>query len=145
VSIIKEFREFIARGNVIDLAVGVIIGAAFGTVVKSFTDDILMPPIARLSGGHDFANAFIALDGNHYDTLAQAKAAGVATINYGIFIDHVITFLIVAFAVFLIVRWFNSLRRNPKPEAPNTKECPQCLSAIPLAAVRCRFCAETVP
>ncbi len=143
-SLFKEFKDFALKGSVMDLAIGVIIGAAFGTVVKSFTEDILMPPIAALSGGHDFTNAFIALDGNHYDTLAKAKAAGAATLNYGLFIDNVITFLIVAFAVFLIVRWFNRLREQPQTEAPNTKECPQCLSAIPLAARRCRFCAELV-
>lgn len=143
-SLFKEFKNFALQGSVIDLAVGVIIGAAFGTVVKSFTDDILMPPIARMAGGHDFANSFIALDGNHYGTLAKAKAAGVATINYGLFIDNVITFLIIAFAVFMIVRWFNRLRAQPQPEAPNTKDCPQCLSSIPLAARRCRFCTEPV-
>ena len=143
-SLMKEFKNFALQGSVIDLAVGVIIGAAFGTVVKSFTEDILMPPIARISGARDFANAFIALDGNHYDTLAKAKEAGVATINYGLFIDNVITFLIIAFAVFLIVRWFNRLRAKPQPEAPNTKDCPQCLSPIPLAARRCKFCTEAV-
>jgi len=140
----KEFKDFALKGSVMDLAVGVIIGAAFGTVVKSFTDDILMPPIARMSGGHDLGNYFVALDGNHYDTLAKAKEAGVATLNYGLFIDNIITFLIIAFAVFLIVRWFNRLRAQPQPEAPNTKDCPQCLSPIPLAARRCRFCAELV-
>jgi large conductance mechanosensitive channel len=142
--LMKEFKEFALKGSVVDLAVGVILGAAFGTVVKSFTDDILMPPIGRISGTRDFASHFIALNGQHYDTLAQAKAAGVATINYGLFIDNVITFLIIAFAVFMIVKWFNSLRRKPQPEVPDTKQCPQCLSVIPLAAVRCRFCAELV-
>jgi len=143
--LVKELKEFALKGSVVDLAVGVILGAAFSTVVKSFTDDILMPPIGRVSGNHDLVNHFVALNGQHYDTLAQAKAAGVATINYGLFIDNVITFLIVAFSVFMIVRWFNALRRKPQPEAPDTKQCPQCLSVIPLAAVRCRFCAELVP
>ena len=142
--LVKEFKEFALKGSVVDLAVGVILGAAFSTVVKSFTDDILMPPIGRLSGTRDLANHFVALNGQHYDTLAQAKAAGVATINYGLFIDNVITFLIVAFVVFLVVKWFNALRRKSQPEAPDTKQCPQCLSVIPLAAVRCRFCAELV-
>ena len=117
-SLVKEFKEFALKGSVVDLAVGVILGAAFSTVVKSFTEDLLMPPISRLIGNRDMAGHFIALDGNHYDTLAQAKTAGVATINYGIFIDNVITFLIIAFAVFMVVKWFNSLRRNPQPEQP---------------------------
>jgi len=122
----------------------VILGAAFATVVKSFTEDVLMPPVTRLSGTRDLSDHFIALDGHHYDTLAQAKAAAAATINYGVFIGNVITFLIVAFCIFLVVKWFNRLRAKPQPQAPNTKECPQCLSSIPLAAVRCRFCAELV-
>jgi large conductance mechanosensitive channel len=142
--LVKEFKEFALKGSVVDLAVGVILGAAFATVVKSFTDDILMPPISTIAGQRDMASHFIALDGKHYDTFAQAKAAGAATINYGVFIDNVVTFLIIAFVIFIVVKWFNSLRRRPQEEAPNTKECPQCLSAIPLAAVRCRFCAQVV-
>jgi len=143
-SLMQEFKDFALKGSVVELGVGVILGAAFATVVKSFTEDILMPPITRLTGSRDLANHFLALDGNHYDTLAKAKAAGVATINYGLFIDNVITFMIVAFCVFMVVRWFNRLRAQPQPQAPNTKDCPQCLSPIPLAAVRCRFCAEVV-
>jgi len=143
-SFVKEFKEFAVKGSVIDLAVGVVIGAAFGSVVKSFTEDVLMPPITALGGAHDLSNHFVALDGKHYDTLAQAKAAGAATINYGVFIDTVITFLIVAFFVFLVVKWFNRLRAQPQAEAANTKECPQCLSAIPLAAARCKFCTEKI-
>ena len=135
-SLIREFKEFALKGSVVDLGVGVILGAAFATVVKSFTEDILMPPITRLSGQRDLSNHFVALDGNHYDTLAKAKAAGVATINYGLFIDNVITFAIVAFCVFMIVRWFNRLRAKPQPQAPNTKECPQRLSPIPLGFVQ---------
>ena len=142
--LIREFKEFALKGSVVDLAVGVILGAAFATVVKSFTEDVLMPPVTRLSGTRDLSDHFIALDGHHYDTLAQAKAAAAATINYGVFIGNVITFLIVAFCIFLVVKWFNRLRAKPQPQAPNTKECPQCLSSIPLAAVRCRFCAELV-
>jgi large conductance mechanosensitive channel len=140
----KEFKEFALKGNVLDLAVGVVIGAAFGTVVKSFTDDILMPPISLLMGHQDFANRFLSLDGKHYDTLAQAKAAGAATLNYGIFINNIIAFLLVAFAVFLVVKWFNALRRKPEPQAPTMRDCPQCLSPIPIAAKRCKFCAEAV-
>jgi len=141
---LKEFKEFALKGNVLDLAVGVVIGAAFETVVKSFTEDILMPPIGLLTGHQDFANHFYALDGKHYDTLAQAKAAGAATLNYGVFVNNVIAFILVAFAVFLVVRWFNALRRQPEPQAPNTRDCPQCLSAIPIKATRCKFCAQVV-
>jgi large conductance mechanosensitive channel len=141
---LKEFKEFALKGNVLDLAVGVVIGAAFGTVVKSFTDDILMPPLSLLMGHTDFTNKFVALNGNHYDTLAQAKAAGVATVNYGLFINNIIAFILVAFAVFLVVKWFNALRRKPEPQAPNTRDCPQCLSPIPLQATRCKFCAQVV-
>ena len=143
-SLLKEFKEFALKGSVVDLAIGVILGAAFTTVVKSFTEDVLMPPIVRISGQRDLSNHFFALDGHHYDTLAQAKAAGVATINYGVFIDNVITFLIVAFCVFLAVKWFNRLRAKPQLQAPNTRECPQCLSSIPANAIRCRFCTEVV-
>src|SRR6266852_6326377 len=124
--LVKEFKEFALKGSVVDLAVGVILGAAFTTVVKSFTDDILMPPISIVAGHRDMASHFVALDGKHYDTFAQAKAAGAATINYGTFIDNIITFLIIAFVAFMVVKWFNSLRRKPPAEAPNTKECPQC-------------------
>ena len=140
----KEFKEFALKGSVLDLAVGVVIGAAFGTVVKSFTDDILMPPVGLLMGHHDFASNFITLGGGHFDTLAQAKAAGAATINYGIFINNIIAFLIVAFAIFLVVRWFNRLRKAPAPEVPNMRECPRCLSAVPRAATRCRFCSADI-
>lgn len=141
---LKEFKEFALKGNVLDLAVGVVIGAAFGTVVKSFTDDILMPPISLLMGHHDFSDKFVTLSGGHYDTLAQAKAAGAATLNYGVFVNNVIAFILVAFAVFLVVKWFNALRRKPEPQAPNTRDCPQCLSAIPIKATRCKFCAQPV-
>ncbi len=141
---LKEFKEFALKGSVLDLAVGVVIGAAFGTVVKSFTDDILMPPIGLLMGHQDFSNHFFALDGKHYDSLAQAKAAGAATMNYGVFINDVITFLIVAFAVFLLVRWFNALRRKPDEQPSSVRECPQCLSQIPVKATRCKFCAQPV-
>jgi large conductance mechanosensitive channel len=141
---LKEFMEFALKGSVLDLAVGVVIGAAFGTVVKSFTDDILMPPLSLLTGHTDFTNKFVALNGNHYDTLAQAKAAGAATVNYGLFINNIIAFILVAFAIFLVVKWFNALRRKPEPQAPNTRDCPQCLSPIPTQATRCKFCAQVV-
>ena len=143
-SLMKEFKEFALKGSVMDLAVGVVIGAAFGTVVKSFTDDILMPPIGLISSHHDFSNRFIALDGNHYETIAAAKSAGVATINYGLFINNIISFLIVAFAIFMIVKWFNRLRSEPEAQPPSVKDCPQCLSQIPIAAKRCKFCTQAV-
>lgn len=141
---VKEFKEFALKGSVIDLSVGVVIGAAFGTVVKSFTDDILMPPIGLLTGNHDFSNHFLALDGKHYDTLAQAKAAGGATLNYGVFVNNLITFVIVAFAIFLVVQWFNRLRKKPEAQAPSMRDCPQCLSPIPTNAKRCKFCTQAV-
>lgn len=143
-SFIKEFKEFALKGSVIDLAVGVVIGAAFSTVVKSFTDDLLMPPVGLMAGHHDFSNSFLALDGRHYDTLAQAKAAGAATLNYGLFINSVITFLIVAFAVFLVVKWFNALRKKPGAAAPTVRDCPECLSPIPIQARRCKFCSAEI-
>ncbi len=143
-SIVKEFKEFALKGSVIDLAVGVVVGAAFSTVVKSFTDDLLMPPIGLLTGHHDFSNSFLALDGKHYDTLAQAKAAGAATLNYGVFVNTVITFLIVAFAVFLVVKWFNALKKKPEPVPASVRDCPECLSPIPIQAKRCKFCGVEI-
>jgi large conductance mechanosensitive channel len=141
---LKDFKEFALKGNVLDLAVGVVIGAAFATVVKSFTDDILMPPIGLITGHQDFAGKFLPLDGRHYDSLAQAKAAGAATLNYGLFINNMITFVLVAFAVFLVVKWFNALRRKPEAKPPDVRDCPQCLSQIPVKATRCKFCAQPV-
>jgi large conductance mechanosensitive channel len=143
-AILKEFKEFALKGSVIDLAVGVVIGAAFGTVVKSFTDDILMPPIGLLTGRHDFTNSFVALDGKHYETLAQAKTAGAATLNYGLFVNTLITFAIVAFAIFLVVKWVNRLKKQPQPSAPSVRDCPECLSPIPIEAKRCKFCTSPV-
>ena len=138
---LKEFRDFAMRGNVIDLAVGIIIGAAFGKIVTSLVNDILMPPIGIILGKVDFSNLFINLSGKPYDSLAAAKAAGAATINYGIFINNIIDFLIVAFAVFLLVRHVNRLTAKPAaPAAPTTKECPYCTSTIPLRATRCPQC-----
>jgi len=137
----REFRDFAMRGNVIDLAVGIIIGAAFGKIVSSLVNDILMPPIGVLLGKVDFSNLFLSLTGQHYASLAEAKAAGAATLNYGMFINNIIDFLIVAFAVFLLVQQVNRLARKPEA-APMTKECPYCLSKIPLKATRCPQCTS---
>jgi large conductance mechanosensitive channel len=138
----KAFKEFMMRGNVLDMAVGIIIGAAFGKIVASFVEDVLMPPIGRLIGKADFSNMFLSLSGQHYDTLAAAKAAGAPTINYGVFVNTVINFLIVAFAVFLVIRQVNRLKRQPTPAAPATKECPFCFSGIALKATRCAHCTS---
>ena len=140
----KEFKEFAMRGNVIDLAVGVIIGAAFGTIVKSLVDDVLMPPIGLLVGGLDFSNLFLSLNGEHYASLAAAKTAGAPTINYGVFLNNVLNFLIVAVAVFLLVRQINRMKRETPvpPPAPTEKPCPYCISTIPLAATRCPQCTS---
>jgi large conductance mechanosensitive channel len=138
----KEFKEFAMRGNVIDMAIGIIIGAAFGKIVTSLVNDILMPPIGLLLGKVDFSNLFINLTGKPYSTLADAKAAGVATISYGIFINTVIDFIIVAFVIFLLIRQVNRLKRQPEipPAVPTTKECPYRISHIPIKATRCPHC-----
>jgi large conductance mechanosensitive channel len=139
----KEFKEFMMRGNVLDMAVGIVIGVAFGKIVTSFVEDILMPPIGRLAGRVDFSNLFVSLSGQHYGTLAAAKAAGAATINYGVFVNTVLNFLIVAFAVFLLIRQVNRLKRQPAAApAPATKECPFCFSSIALKATRCAHCTS---
>jgi large conductance mechanosensitive channel len=140
----KEFKEFAMRGNVLDMAVGIVIGAAFGLIVTSFVTDILMPPVGTLLGHADFSNLFVSLSGAHYDTIAAAKAAGAATINYGLFLNAVVNFLIVAFAVFLLVRQVNRLTAKPEaaPAAPTTRDCPYCLSAVPLKATKCAHCAS---
>ena len=140
----KEFKEFILRGSVLDLAIGIIIGAAFGKIVTSFVNDVLMPPVGLLLGKVDFANLFINLSGQPYATLADAKAAGAATINYGLFINAVLDFVIVAFVIFLIVRQVNRMRRKPAavPAEPTTKECPYCFSVIPIKALRCPNCTS---
>ena len=140
---IKEFKEFAMRGNVLDMAVGIIIGAAFGQIVNSFVQDIMMPPIGRLVGHVDFSNLFVSLSGTHYDTIAAAKTAGAATLNYGVFLNTVIDFLIVAFAVFLLVRQVNRLVVKPAPAAaPTTRDCPYCLSTVPLKATKCAHCTS---
>jgi len=136
---IKEFRDFIARGNVIDLAVAVIIGAAFGRIVVSLVDGIIMPPIGMLLGGVDFTNLFLDLSGQRPASLADAQAKGLPVIAYGVFINDVISFLIIAFVVFLIVRQVNRLKKDAAPEV---KDCPYCLSSIPLGATRCSGCCS---
>ena len=138
----KEFKEFAVRGNVLDLAIGVIIGAAFGKITTSLVDDVIMPPISMLLGPVDFSNRFVSLTGKHYDSLAQAKAAGAPTINYGLFFNALITFLIVAFVVFLIVRAVNRMRRGEETAPPVVKECQYCLSSIPIKATRCPHCTS---
>jgi large conductance mechanosensitive channel len=142
----REFREFAMRGNVVDLAVGIIIGAAFGKIVTSLVNDIVMPPIGLLLGRVDFSSLFINLSGQPYASLAEAKAAGAPTINYGVFLNTVIDFVIVAFAIFLLVRFINRLSRQLEttPAAPTTRECPFCLSSIPLRATRCPQCTSTL-
>ena len=143
---LKEFKAFIMRGNVLDLAVGIIIGGAFGTIVKSLVDDIIMPPIGLALGDVDFANLFVLLKEGPkgpppYATLADAHAAGAVTLNYGMFINSVVAFLIVAFAIFLVVRAANRLR-PPEAAAPSTKECPYCRMPVPIGAVRCPQCTS---
>ena len=139
---LKEFKEFAMRGNVLDMAVGIIIGAAFGQIVNSFVNDVMMPPLGRLIGHVDFTNLFINLkEGPHFDTLAAAKAAGMPTLNVGIFLNTVSNFLIVAFAVFLLVRTVNRWTAKPATSAaPTTKDCPQCAMTIPIQAKRCGHC-----
>ncbi len=141
---LKEFKEFAMRGNVLDMAIGVIIGAAFGKIVTSAVSDIVMPPIGLLVGKVDFSSLFINLSGTPYVTVAQAKAAGAATINYGVFLNTVIDFLIVAFVVFVLVRQVNRMKRQPEaaPAVPTTKECSYCLSSIPIKAIRCPHCTS---
>lgn len=140
---VGEFRDFALRGNMIDMAVGIIIGAAFGRVVSSFVSNILMPPIGLISGRHaDFSNSFINLSGHAYATLAEAKAAGAATINYGLFFNAVFDFLLVALAVFLLIRQINRLTRQSETPAPTTKECPFCFAAVPVPATRCGHCTS---
>ncbi len=139
---LKEFKEFVMRGNVLDLAIGIVIGAAFGKIITSFVNDILMPPIGRVLGRVDFANLFINLSDQPYATLREAKAAGAPTINYGLFLNAVIDFVIVAFVIFLLIRQVNRLRRPATGAAPTTRECPYCLSAVPLRASRCAQCTS---
>ena len=139
----KEFRAFIMRGNVLDLAVAVIIGAAFGKIVTSFVNDIIMPPIGLILGNVDFSNLFISLSGVAYPSLAEAQKAGAATLNYGLFLNAVVNFLIIAAVIFLVVRAANRVVAGP-PEAPTTRDCPQCLSTVPVKATRCAHCTQAL-
>jgi|SRR5206468_8382664 len=139
---LKDFKEFAVRGNVLDLAVAVVIGAAFGKIVTSLVNDILMPPIGLVLGRADFTNLFVDLSGQTHSTLAEAKAAGAATLNYGVFVNTVLDFVLVAFAIFLLIRQVNKLKSKPAPAAVTTKECPYCLSLIPLKASRCASCTS---
>ncbi len=141
---LKEFKEFAMRGNVVDMAVGIIIGAAFGKIVSSLVKDVIMPPIGRLMGNVDFSDLFINLSSGNYESLKAAQSAGAATINYGVFINTVLDFVIVAFAIFMLIRTMNKLKRKEEPAPVNTKECPECLSTIPLAAKRCAHCTSAV-
>jgi large conductance mechanosensitive channel len=140
----KEFKDFAVRGNVIDMTVGVIVGGAFGKIATSLVNDVIMPPIGLLLGKVDFTNLFINLSRQPYPSLAQAKAAGAPTLNYGVFLNTTLDFLIVAFAVFLLVRQVNRLRLAPAPAAPTTKDCPHCCSAIALKATRCPHCTSSL-
>ena len=141
----KDFKEFIMRGNVVDLAVAVIIGAAFGKIVSSLVNDVLMPPLGLILGNVDFSNLFVNLSSASYKSLAEAKAAGAATVNYGIFLNAVIDFIIVAFVIFLLVRAVSRMKRlqaAPVPAALTTKDCTYCLSSIPIKATRCPHCTS---
>ena len=141
-SILSEFKQFAIKGNVIDLAVGFVVGAAFGKIVTSFTTDILMPPIGLALGKVDFSNLFINLSSKHYDTIADAKKAGAPTLNIGLFLNTIVDFVIIAFAVFLLVKWINHLTGADKPVPANTKDCQYCATPIPLAATRCPHCTS---
>ena len=141
---LKDFRAFLIRGNVIDLAVAVVIGAAFSAIVTSFVSDILMPPVGLALGGVNFADLFVTLSGRSYPSLAAAKAAGAATLNYGVFLNTILNFIIIAFAVFILVRQADRLRAKPTPATPSTKECPHCAMAIPVRATRCPHCTSAL-
>jgi large conductance mechanosensitive channel len=139
---LKEFKAFVMRGNVVDMAVGIIIGVAFGKIITSLVNDVIMPPIGLLLGKINFANLFINISGKHFPTLTAAKAAGAATINYGMFINTIIDFVIVALAIFLIIRQVNRMKKPAPVAEPTTKECPFCFSSIPIKATRCPNCTS---
>lgn len=139
---LQEFKKFALQGNVLDMAIGIIIGAAFGKIVSSLVADVLMPPIGLLAGKIDFSSLFINLSGQEYASLAAAKAAGAPTINYGVFLNNVIDFLIVAFVIFMLVKQINRLKSKEPAASPTTRECPRCLSAVSLKASRCAFCTS---
>jgi large conductance mechanosensitive channel len=139
---LKEFKEFAMKGNVLDMAIGIIIGAAFGKIITSLVADVIMPPIGLILGKVDFSSLFLSLSGTHYDSLVAAKAAGAPTINYGVFLNNVIDFLIVAFVIFMVIRQVNRWKKPVPVAAPVTKECPYCFTAIPIKAVRCPNCTS---
>ena len=141
---LKEFKKFALRGNMIDLAIGIIIGGAFSSIISSLVNDIIMPILSLFTGKIDFANLFIALDGKHYETLQEAKDLAVATINYGIFVSGVLNFLIMAFVVFILVRWINKMKKPEPVVAPTTKSCPYCLTDINLNATKCPNCTSDI-
>ena len=141
---LKEFKEFAVKGNVMDMAVGIIIGAAFGKIVASLVDDVILPPLGLLLHHVDFSNLFITLGGGDFPTIAAAKAAGAPTLNYGLFLNSVLNFLIVAIAVFIMVQQINRWKRAPAPAIPNTKDCPYCLTPIPLKATKCSACTSQI-
>lgn len=140
----KEFKEFAMKGNMLDMAVGIIIGGAFGKIITSLVNDVIMPPIGMLLGNVDFSNLFLDLSGTAHPTIAAAKEAGAATLNYGVFLNTIIDFLIVAFAIFLVVKQMNKLKRAEAPAPVTTKDCPFCASAIPLKATRCPHCTSEI-
>lgn len=141
---LKEFRDFAVKGNMLDLAMGVILGAAFGAIVSSLVRDVLMPPLGKLAGGVDFTDLFLVLGAGAYPSLKAARDAGAATINYGVFINTVINFALVAAALFFVVKAVNAARQRPAPPAPSEKECPECVTKIPLRARRCPHCTSAV-
>ncbi len=143
---LKEFKEFALKGNVVDLAIAVIIGGAFGKIITSLVNDIIMPPFGMLLGGVNFTDLFISLDGQTYPSLAVATAAGAPTINYGIFLNNIISFVIIAWVLFLVVKAMNAMKKAPAPVAvdPTTKTCPQCATEIPIKAVRCPHCTSSL-
>lgn len=140
--VLKEFKDFAMRGTLLDLAIGIILGTAFGKIITSFVGDVLMPPVGLLLGRVDFANLFFALSGERQATLAAAKAAGAVTINYGVFLNTILDFVIVAFVMFLLIRQVNRMQRPQPAAAPTTKECPYCFTAIPVKATRCPNCTS---
>ncbi len=142
---IGEFKEFIMRGNVMDMAVGVIVGGAFNTIVSSLVNDVIMPVISLATGKIDFTNLFVALDGNSYKSLAQAQEEGAAVFAYGSFLQNILQFLIVAFVLFMVVKGMNKLRKPAPEKAPTTKICPFCKNEVPIEATRCGFCTSELP
>lgn len=141
---LKEFKEFAMKGNVVDMAIGVIIGGAFGKIVSSLVSDVMMPPIGKLLGGVDFTGLFLNLSGSPQPSLAAAKAAGAPTLNYGVFLQSVFDFIIVAFVIFMLVKQMNRFKKEPPAGPPTTKDCSQCLSTIPIKATKCAHCTSNV-